>query len=106
MAKIVNITNGTGTVELINGTYSLYKDGAVEGEGTNGFYYEGSYAKGTKLGYSSNNVGGMGGGPQGNMGGNPMGGGQTPSNMPGENNRNNSLSSSLNTEFVINGISK
>lgn len=50
--------------DLVEGTYSVYKDGTVEGEESNGVYTNISkYTKGTQQGYVSNEVmNGMGGG--------------------------------------------
>lgn len=58
---------------LKQGTYTLYKDGTIQGTETNGFYTQvTSYSKGTQLGYSSTGTqgsfgGGMNGGMQQNM---------------------------------------
>ena len=50
--------------DLVSGSYSLYKDGELDGESDNGFYsYIKSYNKGTLLGYSSTNIGGGRGNP-------------------------------------------
>lgn len=55
------------SADLTNGTYSLYKDGNVEGNETNGFYTEiTNYTKGTRQAYSGT---GMQGGMQGRMNG-------------------------------------
>lgn len=52
--------------ELVEGKYSVYKDGTVEGKETNGVYKNiTKYTKGTQQGYVSNEVMGVGQMPQG-----------------------------------------
>jgi len=50
--------------KLRNNTYTLYKDGSIDGDNKAGLYTSGTYTKGTQLGYSStgNNANGPGGG--------------------------------------------
>ena len=55
--------------KLVDGDYSLYKNGNVSGEGINGFYDSvSSFSDGITLGYTGKNMGGMmPGGMAGNM---------------------------------------
>ena len=118
---------------LVNGNYTLYKNGTITGEDNNGIYSNiSNYNKGDILGYTANNInGGMPGGmePGNNLDGNRMENGERPSNNDGTrpdvpNQRpddhnippekpsgdntmaptDNSLENDINTSFTVNGI--
>ena len=82
------------SAELVDGTYSLYKGGEIDGTSVNGFYTEVSnYTKGTQQGYSS--TGAQGGMQRGEMPGN-MQAGERPAVDFTENNSNGGISSKEN----------
>lgn len=74
------------STKLVDGSYSLYKDGTIVGNSVNGFYNDAdSYTEGVKLGYSSiGSQGAMNGGRPGSMPNNGISDNNTniPSNMP------------------------
>lgn len=92
--------------DLVNGTYSLYKDGSISLEDDKVLYTNlSNYTKGTLMGYSSTGVNNVG------PGANP--GDMTPPNMNRNNSQgmtspnmqgNNSMTAT-NKDFTINGIS-
>ena len=104
------------SADLIDGNYTLYKDGEISGSETNGLYTEvTNYSKGTQQGYSSTgSFGGMQGGMRGGMNGqlpnngNMQNNGEMPNGQNGnivQPNEMNSNSSATNKNFTISGIS-